>query len=246
MIKRFLSLLLIIWIVSGTVFALPSPTKEFYINDFAGVIDSDVEKHIFNMSALVERKTGAQIVVVTVESLDSMTDSEYALKLGREWGIGDEDKDNGFLMLISTGDRALRFEVGYGLEGALPDGKCGRIQDEYMIPYLSNDNYSQGVLEGYDCIVAEVCNEYGIEIPPEVDATPLSEEEASPLEVIGFFVIMILMLIFFIKAPPSVRRNIIFGAMISGNRRSGHRGGGGGGFSGGGGSFGGGGSSRRF
>ncbi len=248
MIKKILAVICAIYVVSISAFALPSPTNEFYVNDFAGVLDANVEKHIVNMSALIEKETGAQLVVVTVESLEGMADTQYALELGREWGIGDEEKDNGFLMLISTGDGALRFEVGYGLEGALPDGKCGRIQDEYMIPFLTDGkrDFSNAVLKGYDQIVAEVCNEYGIDIPKEVDATPLKEDNSGLIKAVVVIVLLVIIVIIQIKSPPSARATrFIFFPGPGGF--GGHGGGfGGGGFSGGGGSFGGGGSSRRF
>ena len=251
MIKKILAVICTIYIVSTSVFALPSHTGEFYVNDFADVLDAATEKHVVNMSALIEKETGAQLVVVTVESLDGKTDAQYALELGREWGIGDKEKDNGFLMLIypgtGKGDGALRFEVGYGLEGALPDGKCGRIQDEYMMPFLTNGkrDFSGAVLKGYDQVVAEVCKEYGIDIPKEVDATPLKEDNTG---LIVMIILVIIIIIISIKTPPSSRgpRFIFFGGPGS---FGGHGGGGGftgGGFSGGGGSFGGGGSSRRF
>jgi len=253
MIKKVFSLIVILYVISVTAFALPSPTKEFYINDFANLLNEDVEKHVLNMSAQLEKETGAQLVVVTVSDLEGMDDKQYALKLGRDWGIGDEEKDNGFLMLIypgtGKGDGKLRFEVGYGLEGALPDGKCGRIQDEYMMPYLKGNNkdYSAAVTKGYDQVVAEVCKEYGIDIPKEVDATPMEEEGPNFAAIIIMILVIAAFVIIQIKSPPSSRgpRFIFFGGF--GGGRGGHGGGfGGGGFSGGGGSFGGGGSSRGF
>ena len=253
MTKRIFALLLIVYIISVSAFALPEPTKEFYVNDFADILDSDVEKHIYNMSALIEKETDAQIVVVTVADLEGMTDSEYALELGREWGIGDEEKDNGFVMLVcpKTADQEgrLRFEVGYGLEGALPDGKCGRIQDEVMMPYLteSTPNYSLAVVKGYDQVLAEVCEEYGIDIPKEVDATPIGEDYTGIIKLVLLIIVIIVVVIIQIKSPPSARssRFIFFGGGFGG-RGGGSGGGGFGGFSGGGGSFGGGGSSRGF
>lgn len=249
MIKKFLPFILI-FIFSVNVFAFPAPTERFFINDYANVIDSEVESHIYNISSQISTKTGAQIVVVTVENLDGMNEADYALKLGREWGVGSDEKNNGFIMLISTEDRALRFEVGYGLEGALPDGKCGRIQDEYMMSYLADDKYSDAVLNGYDAVVVEVCKEYNIPIPEDVNPTPSKENSVdigSLITAIIFFAIIVL--IFAKKPPSSGGRHIFIGGFHGGFGGGAFRGGGGfsgGGFSGGGGSFGGGGSSRRF
>lgn len=227
---------------------MPAPTKEFYVNDFANVIDAETEKHIVNVSSQIAKDTGAQIVVATVTSLDGTEISDYALKMGREWGIGDKEKNNGVLLLLSTGDRELRIEVGYGLEGALPDGKCGRIMDEYIVPGFSDNEYSAGILRGYDQLVYEVCKEYGINVPSDVKAAEMPEEDNGIAMVIA--VIILLVIIFSIqrKIPPSQRgRGGFYPGMFYGGFHGGGFGGSsGGGFRGGGGSFGGGGASRKF
>lgn len=76
------------------------------------------------------------MVVVTVQSLGGRDIESYSIGLAREWGIGDKDDDSGVLLLLSTGDRQVRIEVGKGLEGSLTDGKSGRILDSYAVPYL--------------------------------------------------------------------------------------------------------------
>ena len=250
MYKKIIFLTLTFLVLCISVSALPSPANEFYVNDFANVIDADAEKHIVNISAQIEKSTGAQIVVAAFQNIEGMTEAEYALKIGREWGIGDEKKDNGVLLMLALEERGVRIEVGLGLEGALPDGKCGRIIDEEIIPYFAEGDWSQGFLKGYDRIVAEVCKEYGIEIPEEVDAIPYEEDDEGGWVAVA--VILIILIIYFNlikKIPPSHRgRGGMFypGGFYGG---FGGRGGGGfsgGGFSGGGGSFGGGGASRRF
>ena len=80
-----------------------------------------------------------KIVVAVVESLEGQEVEEYANNLFRTWGIGDKEKNNGILLLVSTGDRKIRIEVGYGLEGALNDGKTGAILDNYVVPYLKKE-----------------------------------------------------------------------------------------------------------
>ena len=85
---------------------------------------------------------------------------EYSTNLFRQFGIGDKEKNNGLLILIALEERKSRIEVGYGLEGVLPDGKTGRIQDEYMIPYFKDNNFDEGILNGYKALFKEVANEY--------------------------------------------------------------------------------------
>lgn len=140
--------------------AVVSPTKEFYVNDYANVLSKETEEYIINTNVDLNNKTKAQIVVVTVKSLDGKTIEEYATELFRKFGIGDKKLNNGVLLLCSTGDRMFRIEVGYGLEGALPDGKTGRIQDEYIIPYLKNNDYDKGIKNGFSAVIKEVSKEY--------------------------------------------------------------------------------------
>ena len=168
--KKLFTVFLFVCLLTSTVFAadLPEPTKDFYVNDFANVLDSEVETHILNVSSQVGTQTGAQIVVVTVDSLDGMAVEDYSLQLGRAWGIGNQEKNSGVLMLVAVNDRKSRIEVGYGLEGALPDGKTGRIQDDYMLPYFKDGDYSSGVKNGFDAVITEVCEEYNIEVPDGV------------------------------------------------------------------------------
>ena len=176
--KRILKIIMLIFIILAfyyqTAKAVVEPTNMFYVNDYANVLSSETKEYIMNTCVELQNKTGAQIVVVTVDSLDGESLEEYATELFRKFGIGDTEKNNGVLMLCSTGDRRFRIEVGYGLEGALPDGKTGRIQDEYIIPYLRNDNYDEGIRNGFSAILQEVCSEYNIEIegiktPQEVE-----------------------------------------------------------------------------
>ena len=156
--------LAILLALSSNVIGIVKPTSNFYVNDYAGVLSLKTENYIMQANVDLEQKTGAQIVVVIVNSLDGKTIEEYATELFREFGIGDKEKNNGVLLLCSTGDRMFRIEVGYGLEGALPDGKTGRIQDQYIIPYLKNNNYDEGIKNGFSAILEEVCKEYNIEI----------------------------------------------------------------------------------
>ncbi|MGI6776592.1 MAG: TPM domain-containing protein [Acetivibrionales bacterium] len=257
--KRLLTILFIVlcitFVIPGVVLgqAYPEPTSGFFVNDFANVLDADTEKYIQETGIALLQKTTSQVVVVTLDSLGDEPLEDYALNLFRSWEIGDKEKDNGVLILLSVGDRASRIEVGYGLEGALPDGKTGRIQDDYMIPWFREGDYSQGIKNGYTVIVSEIYKEYGIEsetehVVPSVPSTePGSAEEDSSLRTIILVVIGIIVLIVdWIFFGGAITRFVLL-VLLSG-RRGGRGGGGfgGGGFRGGGGSTGGGGSSRRW
>ena len=169
------------------------------------------------------------------------------------WGVGQGDKDNGVLILIAVEEREMRIEVGYGLEGALPDSRAGVIRRDIMTPYLSKDDFSKGMLEGYKAIAAQVYQEYGIDNPETKDYTNLDqyaeEEGTSPVFVILMVIVVILVFGGRFFFPVFWGGGHHRGGFYGGFGGGGFRGGGGfsgGGFSGGGGSFGGGGSSGRF
>ena len=122
----------------------PTPTNEFFVNDFANVLTESDETEIFSKAENLYNACKAQVVVVTVNSLDGEEIEDYSIGLAREWGIGDKDKDSGILLLLSVGDREVRIEVGSGLEGALPDSKTGRILDTYGMEHFRNNERTYG------------------------------------------------------------------------------------------------------
>lgn len=240
--------------VSALAIDLPEPTNNFFVNDFADVIDAEDEEELMALGASLYKQTTAQVVVVTVDSLDGYDVSEYALELGREWGVGSAETDNGVVLLLSVSDRQVTIQVGYGLEGCLTDGITGRILDIYAIPYLTEDDFSTGLAEAYKAITTKVYDEYGV--TPEIDYnssmyTVMEEETEGAIVAVWMSIvfILIILLLIWIKKSPKSGRYITTGG-FGGYRTGGSsfRGGGfsGGGFRGGGGSFGGGGSSRGF
>ena len=162
--KRIIVVVLCIGILFSNVYGVVRPTASFYVNDYAGLLDTNTEQYIINVNTSLESQTGAQVVVVTVPSLDGEALEEYATTLFREFGIGDKTKNNGVLLLLALEERMFRVEVGYGLEGALNDAKTGRIQDNYIIPYLKEDKWDEGIKNGFDAIIQEVCKEYNITV----------------------------------------------------------------------------------
>ena len=159
-----LSILIFLCIPNTKTEAVVSQTREFYVNDSANVLDYNLENYIISTNKSLNSQTGAQIVVVTVNSLEGKEIEEYANELFRQYGIGDKTKNNGVLILLSINDRKSRIEVGYGLEGALNDAKTGRIQDNYMIPYYKENNWQEGIKNGYNAILEEVKQEYSISV----------------------------------------------------------------------------------
>ena len=166
--KFFKKILFIVFILINLLkidsSAVVEPTPQFYVNDYANLLNLDTKEYIISINEDLYRKTGSQIVVVTIPNLEGDSLEEYSTKLFRKFGIGDKRKNNGVLLLLTLEERQFRIEVGYGLEGVLTDGKTGRIQDEYIIPYLKNNNWDDGIKNGFNAILDIVSNEYGVTI----------------------------------------------------------------------------------
>ncbi len=223
---------------------LPDATEKFFVNDYADILSDTDEATVFEAGVNLQNATGAQVVLLTVDDLGGMAMEDYTLTIARNWGIGDAEKDNGILLLFTTDGPHSRVEVGYGLEGALPDSKAGRILDNYLVPWYDDaDAWSAQLTDTYRALVNEVYAEYGMtesQFPLEM---PFEDEDE------GDLIMIIPMLIILILLLSSKRRGIFFLPHFGGfNGGSGFYGGGGfrggGGFSGGGGGFGGGGASR--
>jgi len=231
----------------------PKPVTSIYVQDYAKVLSSQTKATINAYSSAIANKTKAQIVVVTIPTLDGAALEDFSLDLMRQWGIGDKEKNNGVLLLVAVQDRQSRIEVGYGLEGALPDGLTGRIQDQSMLPLFKQGNYDKGVMQGYSSIANTVIKEYKLTADDlKVDRAISSGQESqgnnlgAALAALPWWVKLLLFIGF---AGLLIVDQVFFGGMILSTilmmfLRGGGRGGGGGGF--GGGSGGGGGSSRKW
>ena len=243
---------LMLLLACACVFAKLSPTSEFYVNDFAGVLSGETRKYILDNSATLCEKTKAQVVVVTVRSLEGKSVEDYSLELFRSWGIGDEKLNNGLLVLLATEDRQVKIEVGYGLEGRVNDSKAGRFLDQYGVPYFKNNEWDEGIKAIYCALLGEVYDEYNLEVPEQVESAieqlPSSQSDFGlTAAVVIIIIIGICIYVPFSKKSSLGRGDYYGGGFWGGYGGGGFSGGGGfGGFSGGGGSAGGGGASRGF
>lgn len=157
------------------------PTKDIYVQDYANIIDAKTERQMQKYSARLDGRTGAQIVVVTVDTTGDVPIEQYSLELFRKWGIGGKEKNNGVLLLVAVKDRKSRIEVGYGLEGALNDAKTGAIQDEYILPAFQQERYSEGIWRGYAALFKETAKEYQVPIEELTDERRTREDQR-PIE----------------------------------------------------------------
>lgn len=269
----FLALLVLV-LVSFTlpaqndgVSTLPRPRG--YVSDFAGVISADAAAQIESIAETVQSRTGAEIAVVTVESFEALgyaTISEFGIALAEAWGVGGSDNDTGVILILALQERQIRLEVGYGLEGALPDGRAGAIIDQAMVPAFQAQRFGEGFLAATRMVAGIIGEETGVDLSdagaraaPARDAR--RETGRSPGtdagQIIIFLIVFILFgggrFIFWPLMFGRFRRGFYGGGF--GTHYRGYRGGGsfrggsgfGGGFGGfGGGGFGGGGASRGF
>ncbi len=130
------------------VYAADLPRPVDWVNDFAGVISQEYKQKLDSLITTIEEKTSAEIAVVTISSIAPYDEKEYARLLFDYWKPGKRGKDNGVLLLLAVKERRWRIETGYGVEGLLPDGLCGEIGRQYMVPYFKTGDFSQGLYQG--------------------------------------------------------------------------------------------------
>jgi uncharacterized protein len=216
--------------------------------DDAGVLSDDTKARLTGLLHQLEQKTGDQLVVVTLKSLQGQDIATYGYQLGRAWGIGQKKKNNGAVLIVAPSEHKVRIEVGYGLEGDLTDAASRIIIENAMLPQFRSGNYDAGVEQG----TVEIVRLIGggkVDLSKEPEAPQPEHQDKGggiPWVVIAFILVWIIFgrglwpLLFL---GGSGRRGGGFGG---GGFGGGGFGGGGGGFGGGGGSFGGGGASGSW
>jgi uncharacterized protein len=148
-------------------------TPEGYVTDAAHVLSDATRVSLESELAALDASTTEQIAVVTVPDMGGDYIEHYAADLFQKWGIGQAKQDDGVLLLLSIDDHKLRIEVGYGLEGALPDSVANSIIQDDMVPLLKVGDYDGAVQKGVDDIVAAIRGEY---------AAPASVDSASSID----------------------------------------------------------------
>ena len=262
------------WALGLSLLAAPAAAQTFpkltgRVVDQADIIPAAEENNLDIQLEQLEKTTGHQLVVATVNSLEGYDVADYGYRLGREWQIGDKEKDDGVVFLIAPNDRKMHIAVGYGLEPVLTDALSGRIIRDTITPKFKAGDMPGGIQDGVNAIAQQ------IQLPPEeaaaraAAADKAERDRADDGDIGGLIFIGFIVFFFFILPMLSAfgrrgkkhRRSrpwgggpiIIWGdndwggGSSSGGSSWGSGGGsswgGGGGFSGGGGSFGGGGAS---
>lgn len=183
---------LLLLLVPGFVAAaIPAPpAKDIYLTDNAQMVQAEDRQNILAIGEDLNQRFGAQLVVVTVDSLAGEDIESYANRLFRAWGIGDAQKNNGVLLLVAKEDRKFRIEVGYGLEGAITDGFAGEVLDG-MTPKFKDGEYSAGISQAYQRLARKIYNEYDAVPPENVQVTDIDEE----WDLIDYILVFVLVLV---------------------------------------------------
>ncbi len=245
--KIFLILVFLILPFLGYAQNVPQPVG--WVNDFANVIDKGNADKLSSLIEEVEQKTTTEIAVVTVDSIASYDEKEYARLLFDNWKPGKKGKDNGVLVLLAVKERRWRIETGYGVEGILPDGLCGEIGRNYMVPYFKAGNYGEGLYQGIRAIANIIAKDAHVTLAALGNFEEIAPEKQSSTipNSLAMVIIFIVIVLFIVISNLGAYRNRYYGGGYYGGSWGGGFGGGGGGFGGfGGGGGGGGGAGGGF
>ncbi len=181
------------------VFAVDVPYLTGRVTDNAQILSDETRQSITERLKAHEDKTTNQIAVLTIPTLNGEGIEEYAVAVFNEWKLGQKGKDNGILVVVSPNDRRMRIEVGYGLEGTMPDGVAGSIIRNVITPHFKNNDYNKGIDEGVNAIIRVL---EGGQPPEEVVGTDTGSKKSTGLN---------------LEAPDmSLTERILIGAFIFG------------------------------
>jgi uncharacterized protein len=231
------------------------PKPAGYFNDYAGVVSKEAALRFNEQLAQFERETSNQVVVAVFRKMESESSIEdYGQRVAQAWGIGKKEvsKGNGVALLVFVDDRKISIQVGYGLEGALPDAVAFDIRTRHINPHFRSGDYEGGLAEGIDLICKAIRGEYTGDGKTNAERASKNGGGGHVLFLV-IFMIIVLMAMRFSRRRRGYGYSSFGGPFLGGwssgsggNWSSGSSGGGFSGFSGGGGSFGGGGSSGSW
>ncbi|AGF75759.1 TPM domain-containing protein [Bartonella vinsonii] len=268
-LQAFLSALCLLVALEYVTYAQTKfPPLTGYVNDVAHLLDNTTKQNLIEKLTELEEKTGDQIVIVTLPTLSGHDIETYSNSLFRTWRLGQQQLNNGVLLVIAPNEREVRIEVGYGLEGELTDAISSVIINTFILPNFRKGNYQKGVIEAVHAIInviTESNSEFSFRIREKAKIVEAQRKQAekeqmiiNTIIVLVFLIIFglpILAMIFGKKVGPQkyLWMGIIFtpwflNLRAGGRYHSGRFGGpsGGGGFRGGGGTSGGGGATGRW
>lgn len=218
-----------------------------YVEDRARLLSADQKRQLIGLLQELEQKTGARIIVLTVDTTGDIPIEKFAFERADQWKFGQNRKSASALVVVAVKDRKYRIEVGYEHEGVLPDGYVGTVGRRYFVPNFKAGRYGQGVFDGTAVIAQHIAEDKDVILSgmPRIRTSPNMLKRGSP------FGALLPLLFFWILLSRRRTRGMLFWGLLGGTILSGGRsysgGFGGGGFGGGGGGgFGGGGASGSW
>jgi len=244
------AVLLALLLAAAPVLGLEYPDRPAArVNDFAGLLSSAEKSALERTLADFERRTTNQLLVATFQSTSGGVVEDLAIRLAETWKVGDREDDNGLILVVFVDERKVRFEVGYGLEGALPDARAIQIIRNEIVPRFREGDYAGGISAGMAAAMRAIEGEYTA--PPESGSRDRRTRKG-----IGGLIVPLIFILIFIFGGRRGRSALMWYMILGGGRGGwtgggggfggGSFGGGGGGFSPGGGSFGGGGATGSW
>jgi uncharacterized protein len=208
-----------------------------YVNDYAGVLSPQTVQSLNMLCGQIDHRAHAQIAVITVHTIGDEDIDDFVVKLEERWKVGAKGTDRGLLIFLAVDDHKYRIEVGYGLEGILPDGKVGGI-GRSMVPYLRQQDYNSALTLATDQVAQVIAQDAGVQLDPRWNMQPQMQQRpqqqlSAGQAVIGL-IFLLLFLLFIARAGGGGLLGFILG-MLMGGGGGGFGGGGGGGWGGGGG-----------
>ena len=190
--KRFIHILILIgWLGIPSLQAKKYTVEEIpmvhlqdrtrYVSNPDGILSPTTVASMDSILYALEQKTGIQTLVVVVTGIEGSDCFEFAHQLGEKYGVGEKERDNGLVILLSTEERCIQFATGYGLEGVLPDAICKRIQNRYMVDHLAKDDWDTGMIEGIRAV-----NGY---LDGSMENIGDDEEDLTPIFIFGTFIL---------------------------------------------------------
>ena len=243
-----------VWLFIGMLFActwlhaqevLPRPNPPRLVTDQAGVLSAGELQALEQKLVALDDSSSNQIAVVLIKTLNDRPVEEYATKLFREWGIGNKKTNNGVLILAAIDDGKVWIEVGYGLEGAIPDITASEIYRNIIVPAFKKQNYYEGLDNAVDALAKAAVGEYKVARKKD------SSKPGGGSSIITFLVILAIVLLFVggggfggggrrrRTGLDGLAEGLLLGSLLNGGNSRGGWGGGGFGGGGGGGGFGG-------
>lgn len=143
-------------LLASSAFAINLPEPIGYVWDGIGKLSSQNVQEMSTIASQLSKRDGAEVAVCLVDNMGGLTVEDYSIKLAQKWKVGKKGKNNGIILLVAKQERKIRIEVGYGLEGVLPDAKAGNIISQIISPRLKSGDWDGGIRAGFNEIVKSI------------------------------------------------------------------------------------------